>query len=83
MTNAQAVFLIFTIATAVAGVVWLVWDVRHDETTHCQRCGCGMIEVSNGWQCPECRNLVECEKVETSNTKHQTPRVCGCDICQP
>jgi len=60
MTNAQVVVLIFTIATAVAGVVWLLW-LHLDETTHCQKCGCGMVDSASGWQCPECRNLVEAE----------------------
>lgn len=85
MNTAQAVILIFTFAVGVAGIVWLCWSpiVHHDETTHCQKCGCGMVEVSNGWQCPECRNLVECEREETPNTEKQTPKVCRCDICQP
>lgn len=60
MTNAMAFVLIFTAATGAASFVWLLW-LHHDETTHCQRCGCGMIESSTGWQCPECRNIVETE----------------------
>ena len=32
-----------------------------DETSNCERCGCGMVECARGWVCPECKAVIEAE----------------------
>jgi len=45
-----------------------------DETQQCEKCGCGMIDAATGWQCPECRHIVESEpaRVATENQNQPT-----------
>lgn len=42
-----------------------------DETEQCELCGCGMLEICTGWQCPECKHIVEAELTTLNHDQNE------------